>query len=328
MPKLNCDNPIFVYGCARSGTSLLSRILNSHPNISVPYESHLYNTFAPWLKHYGDLNTEKNRLNLINDMSTVLHDWTPNIDPIAALNATTQYDFDGIIDGVMYSLAQKEGKSRWGDKSPWHVFYWKEIYKAFPNAKIIHIVRDGRDSSASWQKARFGPKHFLVLAERWRDYLLTVDECRAVIAPENFLDIQYEEILKDPELTIKKICSFLGEEYSPEMLEFHKNKTPYPTDKTNLANLTKPLMQDNAQKWKKNLTKDEIRIFEAIAKKQLEQYNYEVSNPQAHISATAKFFIHYVTHPLLRLLSMSKNLKGQSDGFIKLSVYLKRRLSL
>ena len=87
-------------------------------------------------------------------------------------------------------------------------------------------------------------------------------------------------------------------------------------------------LQSKCISFKKNLTKDEIRIFEAIAKKQLEQYNYEVSNPQAHISATAKFFIHYVTHPLLRLLSMSKNLKGQSDGFIKLSVYLKRRLSL
>jgi len=326
--SLNCNNPVFIFGCARSGTSLLSRILNSHPNIAVPYESHLYNVFMPWLKYYGDLSEDKNRRQLICDMHDILHDWSPRVDKDAAFNATKQYDIHGVIDGVISSYSTAQGKKRWGEKSPWHVFYWKEILEGFPNAKFIHIVRDGRDSSASWMQARFGPKHYYMLAKRWKEYLETVAEFKQAIGKDNVLDIRYEDILADQEAATRKICGFIGEEYSIEMLDFHKNKTPYPTDNRNLENLTKPLMTDNAQKWRKNLSDRDIYIFESVAGKQLKEYGYEVINQSAKLSVLNIFIIRYLIHPLLRIRSMSKNIKGQIDGSKKLFVYLRLRLGL
>jgi len=322
---LNCVNPVFIFGCARSGTSLLSRILNSHPNIEVPYESHLYNIFMPWLKYYGDLSMEKNRRQIINDMYDILHDWTPRVDREAAFNVIKRFDIHGIIDGVMFSYAQAQNKQRWGEKSPWHAFYWRDIVKGFPKAKFIHIVRDGRDSSASWMQARFGPKHYYMLAKRWKEYLEVITELKSSIGANNVLDVRYEDLLEDQENVTRQICDFIGEEYSSDMLDFHKNKTPYPTDSRNLKNLTKPLMKDNAQKWRKNLTNNDIYIFESVASKQLREYGYEVVNQQATLSGFSIFNIRYLIHPLLRLRSMSKNFKGQIDGLKNLFVYIRLR---
>ena len=63
--KKNSETPFFIFGCGRSGTSLLSRMLNQHSRLAVPYESHLFNTFSPLLKYYGDLNSLPNRKRLI-----------------------------------------------------------------------------------------------------------------------------------------------------------------------------------------------------------------------------------------------------------------------
>ncbi len=325
---INCDNPVFIYGCARSGTSLLSRILNSHPRIAVPYESHLYNTFMPWLKHYGDLSVDLNRKNLAYDIAEILHDWQPRLDPEAAFYFTKGHDFHSMVDGVMYSWAMAQGKERWGEKSPWHVLYWKEILEGFPRAKFLHIVRDGRDSSASWKQARFGPKHYYLLAERWKQYLETVAELKAEVGQDNVFEFRYEDLLANPELVMHQICDFIEEEYSPDMLAFHEDKTPYPTDVRNLENLTKPLMQGNTQKWKTNLSDHEVLMFEAVASEKLAEYGYEVANDNPSISSLSVLFIRYVIHPMLRIRSMVKNTKGQIDELKKLNVYLRLRLDL
>ena len=66
--KNNSNAPFFIFGCGRSGTSLLSRMLNQHSRLAVPYESHLFNTFPPLLKYYGDLYSLPNRKRLVDDI--------------------------------------------------------------------------------------------------------------------------------------------------------------------------------------------------------------------------------------------------------------------
>jgi len=322
------SQPIFILGSARSGTSLLSRIVGSHPNIGVPFESHLYNLFYPWLKYYGDLEIEKNRAHLINDIlqTDVMDDWDPkpSFDDITSL--LEKNDFHGIVDALLNAWVKKCGKKRWGEKTPWHMYFWREILEGFPDAKFIYIVRDGRDASLSWRQARFGPKHIYHLAKRWKHFLDEFGEFKKVVRKENLYELRYEDLLDHPEKIARDICSFVGEDYSDKMLSFHESASPYPTDINNDKNLSKPLMQSNKEKWRTKMTLQELRIFEAIAGKELEDFGYARVVPDASISRIEKLYITLLLHPVLRINSMARNLKGLKDGLVMKYIYFRLRM--
>lgn len=323
----NCDSPIFIFGSGRSGTSLLSRILNSHPRIGIPFESHLYEKFLLRLRYYGDLSVESNRRALLQDMVDLLYNWSPRASIDRSLAGMKENSLHGAIDSLIFDWCCQLGKKRWGEKTPNHGYYWEEILRGFPNAKFVHIIRDGRDVAISWKQARFGPKHYYVAAKRWRDYLITMAEARKSILTANFFELRYEDLIRSPETTLRALCAYLGEEYYPEMLSFHKDTTPYPTDKRNLRNLSQPLMRHNINKWVYNMTPKEVFIFEAIAKEQLEQNGYPVKNTSAHVEWPMAFCYEFMLHPILRMCSMAKNTKGQADALKQLWVFSRSRLS-
>lgn len=326
----NGDSPIFIVGSARSGTSLLSRIINAHPGIAVPFESQLYNTFYPWLKYYGDLKKEENRSRLVRDIlkTASLKCWTPVPDYQDTLNSIVRYDFHGVIDALISTWAKTHGKERWGEKSPWHIIYWKEILEGFPNAKFVHIVRDGRDASISWKKSRMGPKHYYHLAKRWVRYINAVDELRHHLPEDQYFELRYEDLLTDPEIIVRNLCIFLKEEYSDCMLSFYNDKTDYPTDKQNLTNLAMPLIKNNTEKWRNLLSEKEKRIMEAVAGQKLQLYGYPLVCNSPKLTPLEKILFKYIEHPPRRLLSMIKNHQGHKEAFGLMIIYARLRLGL
>jgi hypothetical protein len=155
IPKMNY--PFFIFSCGRSGSSLLSRMLNSHDRLAVPYESHLFNTFYPWLIYYGDLKNKKNQVRMVDDIlsTDVLHDFSPRLESRQVIDSIERNDFGGVVEAVLSCWARTQQKPRWGEKTPKHINFWRQILRYFPDAKFIHIVRDGRDTALSWIRARF-----------------------------------------------------------------------------------------------------------------------------------------------------------------------------
>ena len=317
------NSPIFIFGTARSGTSLVSRIINGHPEIGIPYESLFYPTFYGWREYYGDLGEAENCRRLIMDVLSfdAIQRWrpVPSIDEI--MNNCEEFSFNGVLEGLVRAWLKTQGKQRWGEKTPHHAYYWKELLSGFPDMKVIHIVRDGRDVALSWKKARFGPRHVYPIAKKWVDYLQTIEEMRLTLPKEQFHQIHYEDLLEDPMFIVQGICRFLRVEYNKGMLRYYESQASYPTDATNFQNLSKPVMRKNTQKWVSQMEKDELRIFESAAGDYLEKYGYTLSSsakPLSNIEAnTIRFFIH----PPRRLWGMVKNKRGYIELGQKLRIY-------
>jgi len=305
----------FIFGCPRSGTSLLSRILNAHPNIAVPPESLIYGKFSSQ-KAYGDLSTQKDQEKLLEDilLSYELKVWEPKVSRELASTLMEESGFGSVFDAILSSWAFSQNKSHWGEKTPRHIFHWREIQKQFPNAKIIHIVRDGRDVGLSLLKARFGPKTIFSAANLWVKYLDEFERIKLQTNESVVYEIKYEELLTDPENVLKGVCKFLGEEYSSDLLEFYKNDTPYKTDVINEQNLRNPLLITNAGKWKTVMKEDMLKVFESIASRHLKKFGYEVKNYSAKLSRVEQCYYQYLLSPFMRIISMAKNTQGYREA--------------
>jgi len=318
--------PVFIFGCGRSGTSLLSRMLNQHPRIAVPYESHLFNTFYGWLPLYGDLHDAKNLNRLLDDIlsTDVMQDWDPGLSPDEIRARLTRHDFAGVFDAILSAYALKTGKARWGEKTPQHIYFWDQISEHFPEARVIHIVRDGRDVALSLLRARFGPKSIYGCAIYWNKYLLEVAKLKKIIPAQNIHQMYYEALLKNPEEELRQLCDFIEEDFFPDMLDFHKNKSRYKTDPQNQQNLMTPLLTDNNQKWRREMSERQLHVFESISGDFLQEYGYEcATGHSASLHPFCLCYYRFVETPFLKVIAMLKNRKGHRDALIRLGIYLR-----
>lgn len=319
------ETPFFILGCGRSGTSLLSRMLNHHSQLAVPYESHILHTFKPLLHLYGGLETAANRERLIADVlsTDVMHDWQPRVIQEEVLKCLPENSLGGIFEAIMDCWMRACGKSRWGEKTPHHVDHWKTISQYWPWAKIIHIYRDGRDVALSLRKARFGPKTVYACASYWATYVDKVRRLETTLPANRIHALSYENLLRQPEKELATICEFLGENFEPAMLRFYENKAAYKTDDQNQRNLARPVMQDNTQKWRQQMNPAELRTFEAIAGAQLTHLGYDTVVTNPHITSLEHLVQGKVLSPFKKALAMVKNRKGHRDSWIKLKIRAK-----
>jgi hypothetical protein len=302
-------NPFFIFGCPRSGTSLLSAMLGSHPNLAIPRESHLYDNVYPIVSGRADLTHEPTRVRVVSEILQNSHikNWKPSPTLPETLEAITRHDFHGLVDGLLRSWASKTGKPRWGEKTPQHTLCWRSILSGFDDAQVIHVVRDGRDVALSYRSAFFGPKHVYPLALRWQEYLAAAEEARAALGAGAFLQVRYEDLVAAPEQELRRICSFLGEEFAPAMLTFYNEDRGPRRDSRNAENLRRPVMADNTEKWRTQMSQRELRIFEALAGSALKRYSYETALTNPSISGWESFACRYIEHPPRRMLSILRH---------------------
>jgi hypothetical protein len=117
------------------------------------------------------------------------------------LSRVEESSLGGIFNATMRAWITMTGKERWGEKTPHHLFYWRQISEFFPEAKIIHLVRDGRDVALSYVSARFGPTTVYGAAQSWRRYLAEIDRVKKTSRPDLICEIRYEDLIADPEMT-------------------------------------------------------------------------------------------------------------------------------
>src|SRR5688572_28643226 len=257
------QEPFFILGAPRSGTSLLSRMLHSHPAIAVPDETKIFETFVPLLALYGDLRRTERLRRLVSDV--LAWRWVRRLpglpDLEAVLERVERPTLGGVFEALLGLWAQAQGKPRWGEKTPNHLYFWPFIEESFPQARIVHIVRDGRDVALSQVKAPFGPKTIATAAERWVGFVERIRELGRRIGPGRYVEVKYEDLLARPRETITRVLELIGEPYDAAVLHFHVDAGGAGTDAVNDFNVRQPLLVGNVGKWQDGLSRRKLLLF-------------------------------------------------------------------
>jgi len=278
------EKPVFMIGAERSGTTLVMAMLGCHPRIAVPEVVWYYSRFYPYLHTYGDLSNPDNFRTLAREMVFGLKTpfWGMRVNPKTIvdeiLEMVREQSFAGIYCAMHeYYARQAGGKPRFGEKTPYNLFFIGPMAADFPGAKFIFITRDGRDACADYLESSFGPTNIFCAAEVWKKCQNAAEPWREKLSPNQWFDIKYEELVRDPEGILRRTCDFLGENYEPGMLDFHK------TDLAQSRGAThdhKPLGHATSDRYigihKDLLSLRDQRIFAAVAGRELVQAGYEL----------------------------------------------------
>jgi hypothetical protein len=208
----------FVVGVARSGTTLLRMMLDSHPDVAIPPESHFIPAAARGWKG------AREPLATFVDQVTADPHW-PDLQLDRELIASTlaearPADFAGALDVLYGAYAARFGKPRWGDKTPVYLDRMVEIAGWYPRARFVHIVRDGRDVALSVKDQPFGPDTLRRSARHWAKRIGNAR--RQAEQLPHYLELRYEDLVREPEIQLRRVCEFIELEFAPAMLRYHE----------------------------------------------------------------------------------------------------------
>jgi hypothetical protein len=287
MDKMMHNGPIFIVGAPRSGTTLLQRMLRSHPRISSPTgESHF---FIPLLRdeaRFGDLSQVENVRALLEQMherwaeflDTDFHGVKFEIDSMAnAIHARGARRMSEVLDALFRINAEGEGKARWLDKTPYYIHHIPALLMTYPDAQFVHIIRDGRDAVLSMLERAVDIRVFNVAAgaKLWKHYVEAGRSAGKQLAPHQYMELRYEDILGEPVTSVRMLCEFLGEEFSDKVIDFEKSCDP----KTKTPLLKQGLLESNREKWRISMSPRQIRTLESSAGDTLQACSYELAYP-------------------------------------------------
>lgn len=295
-PRLNAGSrpaPFFVVGCARSGTTLLRCMLDSHPRLAVPPESHFIARLAP--------RTARSPFD-IEQILRHLQIRTWDIDAAAVRDAVVRQQavtFAEQVHALFGLYARARGKQRWGDKTPDYVEHMCTIAAIFPDALFIHVIRDGRDVATSLTQWPWGPASPVGGAFRWRRKVTRGRRDGAALPADRYLELRLEDLVADPEGELRRLCAFLGEAFDPAMLDYHRTAAERMREpqETFMAfthpHLAKPPTA-GLRNWRTGLTTAQQEAIEAVCAPLLRDLGYPTS-PVRRWSMLRAYQIHYAS---------------------------------
>jgi LPS sulfotransferase NodH len=278
--------PFFIVGAARSGTTLLRLMLAAHPRLAIPPESHFLVELIKAERQSGGLESVREQVIQWLIAHRRLADF--GLEPgfiRGTLEALQPLTTRAIADALFGEYTRRQGKVRWGDKTPRYRAYMKELEALYPGARFIHLLRDGRDAALSLLRAGFGPQTWTQAAYAWRNSVRAAWRGREALSPQAYLEVRYEDLLRHPESVLRSICQFLGEEYLPDMLEFSRSaelQVPSWEERWH-SKLKESLDRSNVGKWQRELTAEQLLLFQQVAGRELTAAGY----PLAHLRAEA-----------------------------------------
>jgi hypothetical protein len=286
----------FVVGAPRSGTTMLRLMLDAHPELAIPPETYFI-TKAQKTWRAAKRKPGENQVEALIESVTGHKRWPDfHLDPDDFATRVRERNPRVLGEGVrvFYEMyAEKIDKPRWGDKTPFYVRKMDVIHKVLPEARFIHLIRDGRAVALSIKDLWFGPDTIPECAEFWVDRL---DEARQQARSlPHYIEVIYEDLVRDPEPNLRRIADFIDVPFDERMVRYYENvderiavETPpeevapdgriVSTEERMkiMENLKRPPDPTRIDRWREQMSPEDVATFESIAGERLRELGYQV----------------------------------------------------
>lgn len=267
---------------------MLRLMLDAHPDFAIPPESH----FIPRMWAIRGRFERGGRLDAMALAEAVFpqfrfREWKIPADAVRArVRVLDQPTFADVMDAFFMAYAAEHGATRWGDKTPGYVLEMELLAGLWPEARFVHLFRDGRDVALSFLE-RGWARHLSEAAELWAYRSEYGRRVGRRLGDDRYLEVRYESLVEHGERELGRICGFIGLDLRPEMSRYYERKAEVLSEKEQRhhEHEGKPPTR-GLRDWRTQMRPRDVEVFEAIAGETLEGFGYERAAPNP--SATAR----------------------------------------
>ena len=272
------DDAVFVGGCGRSGTTLVQEIINRHPRIACGPETSMFG--------------------LPFNVGNIAPVWQLDDQELGEQAESAAHLTEFASWFYRRFLLEPSGKQRWADKTPNNVRVVSDLLTWYPHGRFVHVLRDGRDVVCS---LRHHPRERVIdgrvvpvesnnpmdrCARRW---LHDVSLGRAFAGHPRYVEVRYERLVEDPAGQLQRLCEFLGEDYSPQMLDPAASDGQMEQGRLmNNRNAGSSISSRSIGRWKKDLAAKEKKIVKRIIGEMLITTGYADNHDWVEQAATTE----------------------------------------
>lgn len=311
---MELQNPVFILGCHKSGTSLVRSLLDGHPEIDFvyPYELHYFRVAGRAMKYplgarfppardFSDL--ARNALQLLEPAVAGYKAFArfgphPVLDtfsqqrflnaalrtplPVDARSQLLRY-LDAAAVALGCDLGQRRQPVRIVEKSVSNIEFAAELKRFFPDCHLVHVLRNPYANIVAIRRAKRGPDAVGALSPYIQAMRLSFDHAlgnRQAI--RNFHVLRYEDLVQDPEATVRDICAKLGIGYAPSMLSATVLGRPWGGNSSSRTNFGSSISPQPLHEWEKRITGIEVELVNRHLSDVMRHMGYDSRRSRRH----------------------------------------------
>ena len=288
------DQPVFLCGIPRSGTSLLLSLLDGHSSLAVAAaEAKFFTLFLP---EFGRAKTFEERIEV--SLRSLLLIWFDDGDYYKRFLSTIRREdlfetFESLVAGGPQTPAHylecsieaycalsgqlDSHRSYWVEKTPWNEHHAWEIFRTWPRAKCVHVLRDPRDVLATYQRR---DRHqgrpvssVTAVAHAWRRSALSAST-NLVSHPQQYLLIRYEDLVLEPAATMKAVVGFLDIPFEELLLEPTRCAGSVDWSGNAVGESFQGISASRLGRWREECETSDLRLLEALVAAEAAEFGY------------------------------------------------------
>jgi len=323
--------PIFIVGMPRSGTTLLSMIINAHSQVAIPPETHYFTKYWRFCRDRRCLENRARYLEFVDRLLSSPEFGDMGLQPVeekqieVRLSDLSSPDHTEVLSNIMENYASSKDAIRWGEKTPGHLSYIPTIASLFPTASFVCLTRDPRAIARSWQHMPGDRGNSFNTAMRWSWYASLIR--RYSKQAYRILEILYEDLVDSPESIIMDVCRFLDLSFEPGMVSYHQDPDPTfnPVREPWKRMSLQPIDPGLKDRWKGELPQADVFLVDTLCRRGMTSRDYPGSHIRLNpalllkvIGIILRGFLHearvFIRNPLYRMRRLASTKSHEKSG--------------